>query len=71
MTAGDLAVVLAAVLCTLGFAALVVLRLALGLGESAAFPCGSKLLARLPPRELGRANGLVAVCAFDRDRRTP
>ena len=45
-----------------GFAALIVLRLLLGLGESAAFPCSSKLLAQhLPPARLGAANGLIGV----------
>src|SRR5580693_5139823 len=33
-----------------GFAALIALRLLLGLGESAAFPCSSKLLAEHLPR---------------------
>lgn len=43
-----------------GFAAFLTLRLVLGLGESAAFPCISKLLARhLPPSSLGLANGFV------------
>jgi MFS family permease len=42
------------------FAALVVLRLLLGLGESAGFPCVSKLLALVvPPKGLGTANGIV------------
>ncbi|HEV2364977.1 MAG TPA: MFS transporter [Caulobacteraceae bacterium] len=45
-----------------GFAALMALRLLLGLGESAAFPCSSKILgARLPTDKLGLANGLIAV----------
>ncbi len=45
-----------------GFASLLALRLLLGLGESAAFPCSSKLLARhLASHELGVANGLIAV----------
>ncbi len=44
------------------FWTLIVLRLLLGLGESAAFPCSSKLLAlHLPSRRLGGANGWVAV----------
>jgi MFS family permease len=43
-----------------GFAALFGLRLLLGLGESAAFPCSSALLARhLPRHRLGAANGLI------------
>ncbi len=45
-----------------GFVSLLALRLLLGLGESAAFPCSSKLFAaHLPAARLGRANGLVAV----------
>src|ERR1700737_1191155 len=45
-----------------GFAALVALRLLLGLGESAAFPCSAKLLAQhLPSDKLGGANGLIGV----------
>jgi MFS family permease len=45
-----------------GFGALIALRLILGLGESAAFPCSSKLLAEhLPRRRLGAANGLIGV----------
>src|SRR5262249_51076429 len=45
-----------------GFAAILVLRLLLGLGESAAFPCSSKLLAEhLPGHRLGAANGLIGV----------
>ncbi|HEY5047056.1 MAG TPA: MFS transporter [Rhizomicrobium sp.] len=44
------------------FAALIALRLLLGLGESAAFPCSSKLLAEhLPSHRLGAANGLIGV----------
>lgn len=43
-----------------GFAALVALRLFLGLGESAAFPCMSKLLAQnVAPSALGVANGFM------------
>lgn len=43
------------------FPALLLLRLLLGLGESAGFPCVSKLLAAEVPREsLGRANGMVS-----------
>ncbi len=44
------------------FAAIFVLRLVLGLGESAAFPCSSKLLAQhLPAHKLGGANGLIGA----------
>jgi MFS family permease len=43
------------------FAALLALRLLLGIGESAGFPCLSKLLATVVPiRSLGTANGVVA-----------
>jgi MFS family permease len=43
------------------FAALLALRLLLGVGESAGFPCLSKLLAIvMPVGSLGTANGLVA-----------
>jgi MFS family permease len=42
------------------FAALMVLRLMLGLGESAGFPCVSKILAVVVPANgLGLANGIV------------
>ncbi|HEY2444804.1 MAG TPA: MFS transporter [Rhizomicrobium sp.] len=45
-----------------GFAALIALRLLLGVGESALFPCSSKLLAKhLPPHKLGSANGAIGV----------
>ncbi len=45
-----------------GFVSLIALRLALGLGESAAFPAASTLLARhLPQDRLGRANGLIGL----------
>ncbi|HEX3666266.1 MAG TPA: MFS transporter [Rhizomicrobium sp.] len=45
-----------------GFGVLLALRLALGIGESAAFPCSSKLLARhLPADKLGTANGAIAT----------
>lgn len=45
-----------------GFAALIAFRLLLGLGESAAFPCSSCLLARhLPDHRRGSANGLIAA----------
>ncbi|HET6970812.1 MAG TPA: MFS transporter [Phenylobacterium sp.] len=43
-----------------GFAALLALRVVLGLGETAVFPCSSKLIGRhLPQHQLGLANGLV------------
>lgn len=43
-----------------GFVALLLLRLLLGVGEAAAFPCSSALLARhVDPRQLGAANGLI------------
>ena len=45
-----------------GFASLFALRLLLGVGESAIFPCNAKLLARdLAPERLGSANGLIGV----------
>lgn len=45
-----------------GFATLLTLRLLLGLGESAAFPCSSKLFGQhLPPHRMGFANGLVSM----------
>ena len=45
-----------------GFTALIALRLALGLGESAAFPASSTLLARhLPQERLGMANGMIGL----------
>lgn len=44
------------------FVALIALRLLLGVGESAAFPCSSKLLAEhLPRNRLGAANSLIGV----------
>ncbi len=44
------------------FAGLLALRLLLGIGEAAVFPCISKLLARhVPPEELGAANGQVNI----------
>jgi MFS family permease len=47
---------------TSGFAMLVGLRLLLGLGESVGFPTVSAILtSAVPPRSLGRANGIVAV----------
>jgi MFS family permease len=43
------------------FAALLALRLLLGVGESTGFPCVSKLLAMVVPlKDLGSANGIVA-----------
>ncbi|MBV8684864.1 MAG: MFS transporter [Caulobacteraceae bacterium] len=45
-----------------GFASLIALRLALGLGESAAFPASSTLLARhLPQDRLGVANSMIGM----------
>jgi len=45
-----------------GFAALIVLRLLLGIGESAAFPASSALIgAHLDPAKLGRANSLIGL----------
>jgi MFS family permease len=45
-----------------GFAALLVLRLVVGLAESAAYPCSAKLLARhLPGEKLGSANAQISV----------
>ncbi len=44
------------------FGMLIALRLLLGLGESAAFPCSSKLIGQhLPPHKLGAANGLIGM----------
>lgn len=44
-----------------GFAMLLGLRLLLGLGESAAFPCSSKLIAQhLPAHKLGGANAWIS-----------
>jgi MFS family permease len=43
-------------------AMLLVLRLMLGLGESAGFPCVMKIMAAVvPPKGLGTANGIVAL----------
>ncbi len=39
-----------------GLVSLVVLRLFMGVGEGVAFPCGSKLLARVPEARRGTAN---------------
>jgi MFS family permease len=45
-----------------GLISLMGLRVLLGLGESAAFPCASKLLAQhLPADRLGAANGVVSL----------
>lgn len=45
-----------------GFWALFLLRLLLGLGESVAIPCASKLIAEhVPHNQLGKANGLLSV----------
>jgi MFS family permease len=45
-----------------GFVALLLLRLMLGVGEAAAFPCSSALLARhVDANRLGAANGLIIV----------
>jgi MFS family permease len=56
------AVATAATSLASGFIVLLGLRLLLGLGESAAFPCSSKLLAHhLPSEKLGAANGLIGV----------
>jgi MFS family permease len=45
-----------------GFGALIVLRLLLGIGESAAFPASSALIGgHLDPAKLGRANGLIGL----------
>jgi len=45
-----------------GFASILALRLVLGLGESAAFPCSSKILGEhLPTHRLGFANGMIGV----------
>ncbi len=44
------------------FATLLLLRVLLGIGESATYPCNSRLLAqRAPEHERGRANGLIAA----------
>jgi MFS family permease len=45
-----------------GFAALLALRLLLGIGESVAFPCTSKVIAQnIPPENRGLANGVVTA----------
>lgn len=44
-----------------GFVSLLLLRLLLGLGESAGFPCVSKLVAvAVEPKRFGTANGVIA-----------
>lgn len=44
-----------------GFIVILILRVLLGLGESASFPCSSKILAQVVPRErLGNANGIMS-----------
>jgi MFS family permease len=48
-----------------GFAMLLLLRVLLGIGESAGFPATSKLLAQhVSPARLGKANGLVSSGIF-------
>lgn len=45
-----------------GFLALLILRLLLGLGEAAMFPCASKLIAdHVPPERYGQANSATAL----------
>ena len=45
-----------------GFVSLLILRVLLGVGESAVFPCSSKLLAQhVEPPKLGAANGMVTT----------
>src|SRR5947209_640021 len=45
-----------------GFAALLALRLVLGIGESVAFPCTSKLIAQnVRPEKRGLANGVITA----------
>src|SRR4051812_24221442 len=45
-----------------GFLSLLCLRLLLGVGESVAFPCSSKLIAdHVPPERYGQANALPAL----------
>jgi MFS family permease len=44
-----------------GFAMILALRLLLGLGETAIFPCSSKMIAQnVPGAKLGAANGLIS-----------
>ena len=44
---------------TASFAALFALRLLLGLGESVAYPCYSRVFAAMPQQHRGRANALI------------
>lgn len=45
-----------------GFAAILALRLMLGLGETAAFPASSKIIAQhVPPHRLGAANAQISM----------
>src|SRR5215467_10478426 len=45
-----------------GFVTLLALRLLLGIGESVAFPCTSKVIAQhIPPENRGLANGVVTA----------
>ena len=44
---------------TASFAALFALRLVLGLGESVAYPCYSRIFAAMPQEHRGRANALI------------
>ncbi len=45
-----------------GFTMLLGLRILLGVGESVAFPCSSKLIAEhVPPNQLGKANASVSL----------
>lgn len=45
-----------------GFFGLLLLRLLLGIGESATYPCNAKILAsNLPPEKLGAANGTLGI----------
>ena len=45
-----------------GFAMILALRLLLGLGETAAFPCSSKIIAQhVPPHQLGAANTQISL----------
>ncbi len=44
---------------TASFAALFALRLLLGLGESVAYPCYSRIFAAMPQEHRGRANALI------------
>lgn len=48
--------------CAGGFIAMLLLRLALGIGESVAFPCTSKLIAQhVDPADRGIANGVITA----------